>query len=100
MELVKKAILPLVLSLGMFSSAVSADTFSGYASEVFSSVSAGSSFVSGMIGMSSTDGGVIERYVFTSDSSYLNMLVSARANHEAVTITQQMGGLTSVNYYR
>ena len=95
----KKAVLPLTFVLGMFSSNVMAAEFSGYANEVFTGPSASATFNMALIGMSSTDGGAIERYIFTSDSDYVNMIVNARANHESISIANDSGIVGGV-YYR
>ncbi len=95
----KKAVLPLTFVLGMFSSNVMAAEFSGYVNEVLTGPSASTTFNMALIGMSSTDGGAIERYIFTSDSDYVNMIVNARANHESISIAYDSGIATGV-YYR
>jgi hypothetical protein len=99
MKLWKKSILPLTLSLGMFSSMAMAEQYSGYVKEVLTGASESPTFNSALIGMSATDGGPVERYLFTSDSDYLNMIVNARANHEAVSVGYSAATVTGV-YYR
>ena len=99
MELVKKVMLPLTLSLGVFSGAASADEFAGYVTTVATGPQVSTTYDMALIGMSSTDGGAVERYIFMSDEVYLNMVVSARANHELVSVAHEMGVANGV-YYR
>ena len=99
MELVKKVMLPLTLSLGMFSSAALADEFRGYVSFLATGPQPSTVFNSSLLGMSSTDGGTTELYVFLGDSDYLNMVVSAAANHEVIEVYHESGSVTGV-YYR
>lgn len=87
----KKVIFPLTLSLGLFSNMAFADQFSGYVSEVLTGPSEGPTFNTALVGLSSTDGGSSEQYVFTSDKDYLNMIVAARANHEAIRVGYSSG---------
>ena len=99
MKLFKKAVLPLTLSLGMFSSTVMAEQFTGYVTEVLTGPSESATFNMALVGMSSTDGGSVEQYIFMGDSDYVNMVVSARANHEVVSVAHNTGSATGV-YYR
>ena len=99
MKLMKKAILPLTLALGMFSNVALAEQVTGYATSIATGASESTTFNMALIGMSSTDGGAVERYIFTSDSDYVNMLVSARANHEVISVSHDTGIATGV-YYR
>lgn len=98
MKLMKKAILPLTLSLGLFSNAALADQFTGYAVEVLTGANQSTTFNTALVGMSSTDGGTVEQYIFTNDSDYVNMVVTARANHEVVTVAHGSGTMLGVYY--
>ena len=98
MKFIKKSLLPLTLSLAAFSNSAVAAEYSGYVSKIYTGPVASTTFNTVLIGMSSTDGGAVERYIFTSDSDYTNMVVSARANHEVISISYSAGTANAISF--
>ena len=94
----KKIILALALSLSAISTSAIAEEYTGYVSQVLTGPSASTTFNTALVGMSATDGGSVDRYIFTSDSDYVNMIVNARVNHEVVSVTFASGVANGVHY--